>query len=78
LTVGKGYGSQEGKQIVYGGLRMGGRSYYALNLQDMSNPKLLFQISPDEQKTYYNGTTTTYAALSNMGQSWSKPSIGWV
>lgn len=78
LTVGKGYGSQEGKQIVYGGLRMGGRSYYALNLQDMSNPKLLFQISPDEQKIYYNGSSSTYAALDNMGQSWSKPSIGWV
>ncbi len=78
MVTGAASYSREGKQIVYGGLRMGGRSYYALNLQDMSNPKLLFQISPDEQKIYYNGSSSTYAALDNMGQSWSKPSIGWV
>ena len=78
LTVGKGTYSQEGKQFVYGGLRMGGRSYYALNLQDIADPKLQFQISPADQKVYYNGSSKPFAPLQYMGQSWSKPTIAWV
>lgn len=78
LTVGKGKGNQEGRQIVYGGLRMGGRSYYALNLQDINNPKLQFHISPNDKKVYYNGSSTTYDELKYMAQSWSKPTIAWV
>lgn len=50
---------------VYGGLRMGGNSYYGLDLLDKSgdvvNPKLLFKIGP------------TDSGFSRMGQSWSKP-----
>ncbi|MCH7394494.1 pilus assembly protein PilY [Acinetobacter dispersus] len=81
LTVGSGKGlNQKGKQIVYGGLRMGGRSYYALNLQDINSPELLFQISPDDGKIYNkaNPTGKSYSELANMGQSWSKPAITWV
>jgi type IV pilus assembly protein PilY1 len=78
LTVGTGRNSQKGKQIAYGGLRMGGRSYYALDLADMNNPKLQFQISPSDQKVYYNGSSKTFNALQYMGQSWSKPAIAWV
>lgn len=78
LTVGTGRNSQKGKQIAYGGLRMGGRSYYALDLADMNNPKLQFQISPSDQKVYYNGSSKTVPALQYMGQSWSKPAIAWV
>ncbi|EYD55225.1 competence factor involved in DNA binding and uptake domain protein, partial [Acinetobacter baumannii 25493_1] len=37
----------KGLQWVYGGLRMGGRSYYALDLSDLTNPKLKFHINPD-------------------------------
>ena len=78
LTVGTGRNSQEGKQIAYGGLRMGGRSYYALDLANMNNPKLQFQISPADKKVYYNGSSKTVDALQYMGQSWSKPAIAWV
>jgi type IV pilus assembly protein PilY1 len=78
LTVGTGRNSQKGKQVAYGGLRMGGRSYYALDLANMDNPKLLFQISPSDQKIYYNGSSKDVSALQYMGQSWSKPSIAWV
>lgn len=64
----------KGLQWVYGGLRMGGRSYYALDLSDISanstNPKLKFHINPDGAPA---GT-----ALSYMGQSWSKPTLGFV
>lgn len=68
-----------GKQWVYGGMRMGGRSYYALDLTDIDKPKVKFHIDP--LGTVYsldkpNGTK--YAALEKMGQSWSKPSIGYV
>ncbi len=64
-----------GKQWVYGGLRMGGRSYYALDLTDISStdnnsvPKLKFRINP---------SATSSGPLSYMGQSWSKPNITWV
>lgn len=62
--------SGKGLQWVYGGLRMGGRSYYALDLTDIDNPKLKFHINPD-------GVATS-SPLSYMGQSWSKPSLGFV
>ena len=61
------------KQYVYGGLRMGGRSYYALDLSGLGkaseSPKLLFSIQPDKYTT---------GALSYMGESWSKPVITYI
>lgn len=59
----------KGVQWAYGGLRMGGRSYYGLDLSDLDNPKMLFHINPDAHTT---------GALSYMGQSWSKPTLGFV
>ncbi len=38
LTVGVGKNSLKGKQYAYGGLRMGGRSYYALDLSNINSP----------------------------------------
>lgn len=71
LTVGTGKGTnQKGKQLAFGGLRMGGRSYYSLDLQDISSPKLNFHINPD--------AASANTPLSYMGESWSKPSIGYV
>lgn len=71
LTVGAGKGTgQKGKQLAFGGLRMGGRSYYALDLQNIDDPKLHFHVNPD--------AATASSALSYMGESWSKPSIGYV
>ena len=46
---------------VYGGLRMGGESYYGLNVLDPTAPKFLFRVGRDQ--TNFN----------RMGQSWSKP-----
>lgn len=46
---------------VYGGLRMGGSSYYALDVLTPTAPKLKFRIGADQ------------ANFSRMGQSWSKP-----
>lgn len=78
LTVAKGKNNQEGKQIAYGGLRMGGKSYYALDLADIDNPKMLFQIDPVNKTIYSGGSSKTVNELANMGQSWSKPAIAWV
>ena len=69
----------KGLQWVYGGLRMGGKSYYALNLSDLDNPELKFHIDPASSKIYKSSSTTTgVTALSYMGQSWSKPTIAYV
>lgn len=46
---------------VYGGMRMGGNSYYGLNVLDPKKPKLLFRI---------NSSNSSYT---DMGESWSKP-----
>lgn len=81
LTVGSGLNHTSGKQIAYGGLRMGGRSYYALDLKNMNSPSMLFHIDPNTQRIYSQDSTvnsTTYSELAYMGQSWSKPSVGWV
>ena len=54
--------SIEARQMnVYGGLRMGGNSYYGLDVLNPSSPKLLFRAGADQSD------------FSRMGQSWSKP-----
>lgn len=85
LTVGQSDRSTtdniiKGKQWVYGGLRMGGRSYYSLDLGDINSPTLKFHINPKDSGsniTNSNGTTAVNA-LNYMGQSWSKPTIARV
>ncbi len=67
----------KGLQWVYGGLRMGGRSYYALDLSDITNPTLKFHINPDGAINA-DQTPKTDNPLSYMGQSWSKPTLGYV
>ncbi|MGI1795098.1 pilus assembly protein [Acinetobacter variabilis] len=37
---------KKGKQWVYGGMRMGGSSYYALDLTDIDSPTVKFRIDP--------------------------------
>ena len=49
------------KMNIYGGMRMGGESYYALNVLTPSSPKLLFRLGKD------------VTGFNRMGQSWSKP-----
>ena len=69
-----------GKQWVYGGLRMGGRSYYSLDLTNINAPKLKFHIDPTTGKVYTPSTPDgkAFSAISNMGQSWSKPTLAYV
>ncbi|MCU4336984.1 hypothetical protein [Acinetobacter dispersus] len=69
-----------GKQWVYGGMRMGGRSYYALDLTDIDNPKLKFHIDPSTGKVYSkaNPAGKSFSPIENMAQSWSKPKLDYV
>jgi type IV pilus assembly protein PilY1 len=48
---------------LYVGMRRGGNDYYALDVSDMNNPKMLFQVK--------GGT----GEFSEMGQSWSAPVV---
>lgn len=65
---------KNGKQWLYGGLRMGGQSYYALDFSDVTStsgtPKIKFRIDPK--------SAAAFSPLSYMGQSWSKPTLTWV
>lgn len=71
--------NQKGLQWVYGGLRMGGRSYYGLDLGNITSPSLKFHIDPANSKVINSaGTATTYPELGFMGQSWSKPTLTYV
>ena len=69
-----------GKQWVYGGMRMGGRSYYALDLTNIDSPKLKFHIDPTTGKVYSkaNPNGKKFAPIENMAQSWSKPKLDYV
>ncbi|OTG81405.1 pilus assembly protein PilC [Acinetobacter sp. ANC 5054] len=70
----------KGLQWVYGGLRMGGNSYYALDLTNLDKPSLKFHIDPKltGSKIYKSGSTVSVEALDYMGQSWSKPTLAYV
>lgn len=82
----------QGKQWVYGGLRMGGRSYYALDLTNIGDsnsykPKIKFHIDPAtgtisrplyEKGEYKGNIVKHYPAIAKMGQSWSKPKLDYV
>lgn len=48
---------------VYGGLRLGGTSYYGLDLTDLTSPSLLFSISP---KT---------SGFERMAHTWAEPVV---
>lgn len=54
------------KVYLYGGMRMGGSNYYALNLTNLDSPSLLFAIQ---------GGSTNYP---RMGQTWSQPVTGFI
>lgn len=65
--TGNGAASDPDKVWLFGGMRMGGRNYYALNVTDITAPKLKWVIE--------GGSTGPFAKL---GQTWSKPVLGQV
>lgn len=51
------------KVHLYGGMRRGGDSYYALDVSTINSPKRLWQITPDTD------------GFEQLGQTWSKPKM---
>lgn len=51
---------------IYGGMRMGGSNYYALNVTNLDSPSLLFALQGGTGK------------FKSMGQTWSQPILGVV
>jgi type IV pilus assembly protein PilY1 len=51
------------KVYLYGGMRMGGTNYYALDVTDRTNPKLLFAIQAGS------------GGYDKLGQTWSQPTV---
>lgn len=51
------------KVYVYGGMRMGGSNYYALDVTSRTSPRLLFAIKGGS------------GAFTNLGQTWSQPVV---
>lgn len=74
-----------------GGLRMGGSTYYSLDVSDKTTPRYIYSVGSNYanylQNTTNNiqgtkngavGTTDEHTAFARMGQSWGKPAIGFV
>lgn len=71
------------KLNVYGGLRRGGANYYGLDLKNIesSAPKFLFKTLGNTAvgtNGLPTGACSNTAPLNCMGQSWSKPAVGWI
>lgn len=77
--------------LAAGGLRMGGSSYYNLDITTDTTPKLVYSVGSNYAKYLQNiatslkgmqngveSTSNDQAAFARMGQSWGKPSIGYV
>lgn len=57
--------SAEGDHVyLYIGQRRGGQNYYAIDVTDTANPRLMWKIQP------------SVAGLSALGQSWARPVVG--
>ncbi len=59
----KRVGNRLEKAWVFMGLRRGGRGYYALDVTNPDNPKLMWHVNADT------------AGMSELGQSWAKPVV---
>lgn len=74
---GDGGSADPDKLWLYGGMRMGGSNYYALNVTNRAaSPKLKWVINGGTGGTGGSADATNHYA--SMGQSWSKPVLGQV
>lgn len=80
------------QSFALGGLRMGGSTYYALDVSDVTKPKIIYGVGSNYANRLMGDTTALSGikgnvtgntsaeqkAFANMGQSWGKPTIGYV
>ena len=85
---------QADQSFALGGLRMGGSMYYALDVSKVSEPKIIYGIGSNYANklqdklgaTVLAGTinnvtsnaTAEQQAFAKMGQTWAKPTLGYV
>lgn len=83
---------ESAQSFALGGLRMGGSMYYALDVTNVTQPKIIYGVGSNYANLLKGDTTalggtednvTSLAtdeqkAFSNMGQSWGKPTLGYV
>lgn len=80
------------QSFALGGLRMGGSMYYALDVSDVTKPKIIYGVGSNYANRLKGDTvalggtknnttgvaTDEQKAFSRMGQSWGKPTLGYV
>ena len=80
------------QSFALGGLRMGGSMYYALDVSDVTTPKIIYGVGSNYANRLMGGaaalggtkanvtgdTSAEQKAFANMGQSWGKPALGYV
>ncbi|WP_350655534.1 hypothetical protein [Psychrobacter sp. S1-30-MNA-CIBAN-0213] len=85
------------QSFALGGLRMGGSMYYALDVSDVSKPKIIYGIGSNyanrlkgdttalggtkdnvTSSAIATGTSAELKAYAQMGQTWGKPTLGYV
>ncbi|MGO2505383.1 MAG: hypothetical protein ACTH7L_04670 [Psychrobacter alimentarius] len=80
------------QSFALGGLRMGGSMYYALDVSDVTKPKMIYSVGSNYANRLKGDTvalsgtknsttgvaTDEQKAFSRMGQSWGKPTLGYV
>lgn len=81
------------QSFALGGLRMGGSMYYALDVTKVNNPEMIYSVGSNyanrqkgdntvalsgTKNGTTNNTTPEQKAYSRMGQTWGKPTLGYV
>ncbi|WP_201619068.1 pilus assembly protein [Psychrobacter maritimus] len=80
------------QSFALGGLRMGGSTYYALDVSNATTPKIIYSIGSNYSNRLMGDTTALSGikgnvtgntsveqqAFAKMGQSWGKPALGYV
>ena len=80
------------QSFALGGLRMGGSMYYALDVSTVNTPKMIYSVGSNyanrqkgsttvlsgTKNGVTNNTEDEQKAYSRMGQTWGKPTLGYV
>ncbi len=81
------------QSFALGGLRMGGSMYYALDVTKVNEPKMIYSVGSNyanrqkgdntvalsgNKNGVINNTADEQKAYSRMGQTWGKPTLGYV
>ncbi|MGG1355131.1 hypothetical protein ABE212_10140 [Psychrobacter pacificensis] len=80
------------QSFAFGGLRMGGSMYYALDVSKPKEPKMIYSVGSNyanrlkgdttalsgTKNGVTNNTSVEQQAYARMGQTWGKPTLGYV